>query len=262
METGVYQILNKINNKSYIGSTSQSFKKRIRDHFRMLENKKHHSRIFQNSYNKYGKDAFEWKILQYCPKELCLKKEQWFIDVIKPYYNVHPNARSPLGVKRSQETIEKVRKALTGRPYPEEAKEKNRIASLGNSWGKGYKHSEEYKERRRKIMTGVPMKQYVKDKISVAINGIKRTEETKKKLSELKKKGLIYNYTILRPDGLIDKCTNLNQYAINNNISITSLRRSLNGFHNDGSKCESASGFKLINKEKIIKCQISFYKTK
>lgn len=59
----IYSITNKLNNKVYIGST-KSFKRRKYSHLNDLKNNKHHSIHLQNSYNKYGKDNFEFSILE------------------------------------------------------------------------------------------------------------------------------------------------------------------------------------------------------
>ena len=72
---GIYQIVNKINGKSYIGS-SINLKYRKYSHFRELKHGIHHSLTLQRAYNKYGKDNFEYKILTTCNKEECIKLEQ------------------------------------------------------------------------------------------------------------------------------------------------------------------------------------------
>jgi len=60
---GVYLILNTINGKGYIGS-SNNIKTRFRWHKNELLKNKHCNDYLQNSYNKYGKEAFTYTILQ------------------------------------------------------------------------------------------------------------------------------------------------------------------------------------------------------
>lgn len=86
-DSGIYKISFKENDSFYIGSTV-GFKRRERDHLRSLSRNKHKNIIIQNAYNKYGKDSFKFEILAKCPPEYRVKLEQWFIDKLKPSYNI------------------------------------------------------------------------------------------------------------------------------------------------------------------------------
>ena len=59
--SGIYSIFNIINNKQYVGS-SKNIRRRIKEHYRDLQNNKHHSQPLQNAWNKYGKYSFEFKM--------------------------------------------------------------------------------------------------------------------------------------------------------------------------------------------------------
>jgi group I intron endonuclease len=67
----------------------------------------------------YGHDNFCLEILEYCDKFNTIKREQFYIDLIKPEYNILAKAESSLGFKHSQETLNKYKsrklsdKALT-----------------------------------------------------------------------------------------------------------------------------------------------------
>ena len=96
-KTGIYQIKNKINNKKYIGSTRvtghkfpcrNGFFKRWTTHKNSLNNNSHRNYHLQNAWNKYGEQNFEFEILSLCPPEYCFKLEQWFVDNLKPEYNI------------------------------------------------------------------------------------------------------------------------------------------------------------------------------
>jgi group I intron endonuclease len=84
MNSGVYHIFNTITNKGYIGS-SKRIDKRFKEHANELLKGKHRNKHLQNSFDKYGKDCFEFKILVTCPPDYIYKLEQWFLD--KGYFN-------------------------------------------------------------------------------------------------------------------------------------------------------------------------------
>ena len=81
--SGIYQIVNKVTLKCYVGSTRQSFAYRFRDHKRDLKNNKHHNRYLQNAWNKYGSEVFEFEVLEVIDKSLdktvFLEKEYYWI---------------------------------------------------------------------------------------------------------------------------------------------------------------------------------------
>lgn len=108
---GIYQIKNKINNKSYIGSSSR-LKLRWNRHLTDLKCNVHHSLALQRAFHKYGYDNFEFIILENCGIEKLLEREQYYLDNLKPEYNICKIAGNCLGVKHSTETVEKRRNSL------------------------------------------------------------------------------------------------------------------------------------------------------
>lgn len=91
LNSGIYQIINLVTNKSYIGST-KDFKGREWQHFNMLERNKHSSKKLQRSYNKHGKNNFKFEIIAKCPIEYLIKLEQYFLNTLKPQYNIYLTA--------------------------------------------------------------------------------------------------------------------------------------------------------------------------
>jgi hypothetical protein len=57
---------------------------------------------------KYGYDKFKLDILEYCGKDILLKREQYYIDTLKPEYNLSLVAVSRLGFKHSEESRKKI----------------------------------------------------------------------------------------------------------------------------------------------------------
>lgn len=99
----IYKILNIKTNQFYIGS-SINFHKRKLEHKNDLKKNIHHSTYMQRSYNKYGKNNFIFEILANCPEEYLKKLEQWFVDTLKPKYNIAKDVIRPqIGKKLSKE---------------------------------------------------------------------------------------------------------------------------------------------------------------
>lgn len=77
---GIYSIENKINHKKYIGQ-SVNIKQRWQSHRNELNKQKHHNDYLQKSWNKYGEQNFEFKVLERCSKDLLNDKERYYIDL-------------------------------------------------------------------------------------------------------------------------------------------------------------------------------------
>lgn len=118
LNTGIYKITNKINNKFYFGSTTISFKNRWSSHIVYLNRNKHRNIHLQNAWNKYGAEHFDFSIILVCNAIDCLYYEQLFLDRYWDNcincYNINPNAKNSIGVKRSKEACENIRKSKLG----------------------------------------------------------------------------------------------------------------------------------------------------
>lgn len=78
---GIYQILNTVNNKSYIGSSVQ-IETRLAKHIRQLNRGKHENSYLQRSFDKYGVEAFQFKPIIECE----LSSLQFYEDLIIKNY--------------------------------------------------------------------------------------------------------------------------------------------------------------------------------
>jgi predicted GIY-YIG superfamily endonuclease len=87
---GIYYIINKINKKTYIGS-SCDIKRRWRHHRQNLNQGIHHCVYLQRAWNKYGKNNFIFRVYQKCDRENLIKTEQNLLNKAKQkrkkYYN-------------------------------------------------------------------------------------------------------------------------------------------------------------------------------
>lgn len=88
--SGIYQIVNVINKKTYIGS-SKNIIRRWYIHKSALKNNRHHCTYLQRSWNKHGKDAFKFEIIKEIPFESeaqLLAEELAIIKEQMPAYNI------------------------------------------------------------------------------------------------------------------------------------------------------------------------------
>ena len=76
---GIYRIRNVKNGKFYIGSTSGTGA-RWYNHQKTLTSGIHCNQYLQNAWNKYGKDAFVFEMVEFCKKQDLLIKEQQYLD--------------------------------------------------------------------------------------------------------------------------------------------------------------------------------------
>lgn len=108
----VYKIINKINDKVYIGSTV-SIKNRFRGHRSQLKRNKHHSIYLQNEWNKYGKENFIFEVICCCPRNETKNYEQWFLNIHQSYdrdfgYNVNKSVAKAGGFFVQDDTRKKL----------------------------------------------------------------------------------------------------------------------------------------------------------
>lgn len=116
-KSGVYRWVNLRDGKSYIGS-STNLGRRMSKYFSLLNLKaeiKRSRSIIYRSLIKYGYSNFLLEILEYCEPSTAISKEQHYLDLLKPAYNILKVAASSLGLKHSPETKAKISRRLRGR---------------------------------------------------------------------------------------------------------------------------------------------------
>lgn len=101
--SGIYKILNLTNNKCYIGSSIDLYS-RWNKHISMLNKGIHHSPYLQASFNKHGLNNFKIILLETCHKDILVSREQYYLDTIKPEYNILKIAYSTSGRIVSEST--------------------------------------------------------------------------------------------------------------------------------------------------------------
>ena len=108
-KSGVYRWINKETGESYVGS-SINLSKRFNQYFNYshISDPKRNMRIYR-ALLKYGYSKFELQILEYCDTCNVIGKEQYYLDLLKPEYNILLKAGSRLGFKHSEQTILKMK---------------------------------------------------------------------------------------------------------------------------------------------------------
>ena len=200
MKCGIYKIINKINNKYYIGSSNnicEGSGNRWWRHIYQLNKNKHKNLHLQNAWNKYGPNSFMFEIIEECTEDQLLTKEQFYLNLCKLNpklnYNISYDASAP----------------MKGRNHTEETKDKMRELKIGNSWNKGKKQSTEHIQNRSKSLKGrlSPMKNK------------KQSVEHIQKVANAHLK----DYIFISPDGIITNVHGLTSWCKQNNLSVSGM---------------------------------------
>lgn len=175
--SGIYRITCTANEKIYIGSSTNLYQ-RWNEHKNCLTRKEHHNPKLQAAWNKYGKEAFTFEVLELVLPAFLLEREQYWLDKIKPYdkrgFNIAVSAQA----------------ARTGLTHTPETRERLRITHLGNTNHLGKKHTAEARAKMSAANKGKPSsflgKKHTAEslkKIGIASKGRKHTPETRAVIS-------------------------------------------------------------------------------
>lgn len=196
--SGVYLIVSIKDGYKYVGSSGDVCR-RAKMHLSSLRHNKHHNKLLQESFKKYGEENFIWKLLEeFSGTDYELKKleKKWY-DIILQNGNNMTNIADPLNgtagmkFKRSDEFCKRM--SIVG---------KQRVKKYGLPKGFGGeiktflgKHHtietkqkmSEQKQGKLNPMYGVSPSLETRQKISLSHKGKKFNEEHNKKVSESKK---------------------------------------------------------------------------
>lgn len=200
-ESVIYWIKNKVNGKFYVGSTTQRYV-RWKTHRGKLNGNRHHCRHLQAAWNKYGADAFDFKVVEKVVDESLLQEaeDRWLTKHVGKSHCYNHGLRSGApwrggkkedhpryGAKLTEDQKQNLREATldqwktsdprTGRTHSAEAKQKISAkvqAALAEGRGGKFIPTEETRQKMSEAQKG---NQYAK--------GAVRSEECKKRLSEM-----------------------------------------------------------------------------
>jgi group I intron endonuclease len=121
---GVYEIINTINGKRYVGS-SVNIRTRWNYHKGRLRRDCHSNYHLQNAWNKYGSNAFEFRVLVFTEPDDHIRLENILLDTGNYEYNIATRATFPYdnsgennpmyGKEFTEEHRRKLRKARANR---------------------------------------------------------------------------------------------------------------------------------------------------
>lgn len=166
--SGIYQIRNLVNGNLYIGS-AVCIRKRWHVHRWGFSHGKHPNRHLAAAWLKYGEQAFSFEVVERCCSADLLVREQYWIDLRKPQYNIAPKAGNCLGVKHSEETRRKSSERNKGNKY-----------CLGRKLSDATKRAISESNRGRK---GATRPRSAVEASAAAHRGRKRSQETCEKIA-------------------------------------------------------------------------------
>lgn len=121
----IYKSTNTINGKFYIGRCHGPIKEREYKHWWYATNKNANT-PFSNALRKYGRECFQWEVLEECTKDNVGDREIYYIIELNPQYNAtlggdggRYGVPCPEHVKEAtrQSRIVKVKDKRTGKVY-------------------------------------------------------------------------------------------------------------------------------------------------
>ena len=180
---GIYKITNKVNGKSYIGQ-SNNIERRLKEH-KYISSESNKS--LKRAYKKYGKDNFEFSILEECKLEELDEKEIYYINTLKPEYNrtIGGNGSANHIVTNELKELLRIKGKQQWQKLTDEQKQKIIINNLKGQ-PKGHKVSLETREKLRICNLGKKQSKKTIEKRKQTIfikkqNGFIQTNEKHKK---------------------------------------------------------------------------------
>lgn len=179
----IYVAINKINEKRYVGLTTQSLEQRQHEHLTFPS--RYGKTLFHKAIRKYGKENFEWRVLSEChsDQEELVEQECFWIH----YYKSNAYSKDYVGIGYNMTDG-----GQGGRKPPESYEKAVRTRKAnGQPW-----HSEETKRKNGLKHKGKTISPETREKLSLAGMGKKpsqtsiekamlpKSEVTKKKMSE------------------------------------------------------------------------------
>ena len=82
----IYKITNTVNNKIYIGKTTNTIEHRWNQHMRQAKREQNSNILLYKAINKYGYNSFTVDIIEECDNDILDEKEQLYIKLYNSFY--------------------------------------------------------------------------------------------------------------------------------------------------------------------------------
>lgn len=166
----VYFLENTVNRNNYVGATIR-LRGRLLDHLKRLRQNEHGNKFLQEEWNRHQQNKFVFGIIEETTRKNKRRREQYYINKLKPEYNKITN------VRRGPDP-EKISSTLQGRKLSQEHKDKIAQANKNRTW------REESKLKNRRHQLNSKLSARTKHKISQSLKGREISEKTKEKISK------------------------------------------------------------------------------
>lgn len=134
----VYKITNLLDNKFYIGSSANLLKRYYTHISNIRANKQTCTKLIR-AVRKHKEENFKFEIIEECAIDNLLEREQYFLDTLKPHYNIALIAGSNLGIKRSKEV--RLNKSVSQKEKWQDVDyRKKHLENLSKNWKLGSNH--------------------------------------------------------------------------------------------------------------------------
>lgn len=183
----IYKIINLVNDKFYVGSTTNK-KVRFREHRKQLRGNRHHCKHLQAAWNKYGEEKFDFRVVEEVSEGQSLQEaeDRWLKEhfgqpycynsgaaAIAPWRGVYGKAHFNFGKSMAGEQKQQISQTLkdfyaqdyynhprVGKQHTEETKAKISASKKANpvAYWEGKERSDETKAKIGDTQRGKPKK--------------------------------------------------------------------------------------------------------
>lgn len=216
MKSGIYKIINVVNNKFYVGSAVNLRRRKAR-HFTELRNNRHNNRHLQAAWAKYGEQAFIFVVVEEVADttKLLAAENVWLKEHVgKDYcYNIGVDATAPMLGKSGELSPTWGRKRT-----PEELAAQN--------W-RGRRHRKDSRDKIRMRLLGKPRPAEVRAKIAASVSGERNPNYGKPRDPSFIEK-VSRRVVVIQPDGTATVYPNIKTLRETLGLKPTTVNRALN----------------------------------
>lgn len=209
-QCGTYTISHKKTGRIYIGS-SNDMPRRARTHKSQLKNNCHPNWDLQRAYNDDPEIEFFFIITE--DREAAYDREEQLINHWKDkvsLFNIATDVRNGVA-NLSEESIAKIKQAITGLSRTEETRDKIRQAKLG------IKRPAHIGEKIRQAKLGIKLSDITRSKMSMSRKGGKKPPRTKEHIDKIRIAKLGYKHSPETIDKIRNGLTNRRSVMIDGN---------------------------------------------